>query len=218
MSNPGTIVQAISPTIMKRTFLTKSIVKLILASKSPYRRQQLEGLGFSFEVDAADVDESRLPDESGRELTIRLARIKADTVAVRKPGCIVIGSDQVGVCKGEILTKPGNRKRALDYLMQYPGNTVNFETAVAVRSVEGTVLTDVVTTSIRFREFSSAEAERYIDLDEPYDCAGAIKSERHASLLFDWVRSDDPSALVGLPLIRTSDFLRRVGVNPLDRD
>lgn len=203
---------------MRSTFLTESIVKLVLASKSPYRRKQLEGLGLSFDVDAADIDETRLTDESARELTLRLARKKAETVAVRKPGYIVIGSDQVGVCKGEILTKPGNRKLALDCLMQYPGNTVNFETAVAVRSIEGTILTDVVTTSIRFREFSLLEAERYLDLDEPFDCAGAIKSERHASLLFEWVRSDDPSALIGLPLIRTADFLRRVGVNPLDRD
>lgn len=193
-------------------------VKLILASMSRYRREQLTALGYTFEVVPANIDETSRTGESAHELTLRLARAKAETVAAQHPGCIVIGSDQVGVCKGEILTKPGNRQRALDCLMRYPNNTVTFETAVAVRSLDGKVHEDVIATTIKFREFDLIEAENYVDLDQPFDCAGAIKSERHAPLLFEWVRSDDPSALIGLPLIRTSSFLRLVGINPLRRD
>lgn len=193
-------------------------MKLILASMSRYRREQLNALGYTFEVVPADVDETPRIGESAHELTLRLARDKAETVAARQPGCIVIGSDQVGVCKGEILTKPGNRQRALDCLMRYPNNTVTFETAVAVRNLDGLVHADVITTTIKFREFDLSEARNYVDLDQPFDCAGAIKSERHAPLLFEWVCSDDPSALIGLPLIRTSSFLRLVGINPLRKD
>ena len=193
-------------------------MKLILASMSPYRREQLKALGYSFQVVPGNIDESRRSGESARDLTLRLARLKAETVAARKPGYTVIGSDQVGVCNDEILTKPGNRDRALNCLMRYPSKIVTFETAVAVRGQDGTMYSDVVTTTIKFRDFSVGEARRYVDLDEPLDCAGAIKSERHAPLLFEWVRSDDPSALVGLPLIKTSNFLRRVGINPLDKD
>ena len=193
-------------------------MKLILASMSRYRREQLNALGYTFEVVPADIDETHLSGETARELTLRLARQKAETVAAQHPGCIVIGSDQVGVCKDEVLTKPGNRQRALECLMRYPNNTVTFETAVAVRRLDGLVHADVIGTTIKFRDFNLIEAERYVDLDEPFDCAGAIKSEQHGPLLFEWVRSDDPSALVGLPLIRTSSFLRLVGINPLRKD
>lgn len=185
---------------------------------SRYRREQLNALGYTFEVVPADIDETHLSGETARELTLRLARQKAETVAAQHPECIVIGSDQVGVCKDEVLTKPGNRQRALEYLMRYPNNTVTFETAVAVRRLDGLVHADVIGTTIKFRDFNLIEAERYVDLDEPFDCAGAIKSEQHGPLLFEWVRSDDPSALVGLPLIRTSSFLRLVGINPLRKD
>lgn len=190
-------------------------MKLILASMSRYRQEQLQSLGYTFEVVPAHIDETRQPGESARELTLRLARKKAETVATSNPLCTVIGSDQVGECQGEILTKPGDRASALKRLMQYPNSTIRFQTAVAVRSPQDKILEDVVSTTIKFREFTLSEAEAYLDLDKPYDCAGAIKSEQHGLLLFEWVKSDDPSALIGLPLIRTSSFLREVGINPL---
>lgn len=191
-------------------------VQLILATMSPYRREQLQSLGYSFHVIPADIDETRHSNESAYDLTLRLAQLKAETIAARNPDCAVIGSDQVGECNNKILTKPGNRQSALDCLMRYPGNIAKFETAVAVHSPDGKSFKDVVTTTIKFRKFTRSEAERYVDLDEPFDCAGAIRSERHAPLLFESVSSDDPSALVGLPLIKTSTFLRLLGINPLD--
>ncbi|MCY3884719.1 MAG: Maf family protein [Gammaproteobacteria bacterium] len=191
-------------------------VQLILATMSPYRREQLQSLGYSFRVVPAHIDETQHSNESAYDLTMRLAQLKAETVADLNPGCVVIGSDQVGVCDSEILTKPGNRENALACLMRYPGSLVRFETAVCVRAPDGKIFGDVVSTTIKFREFTPGEAERYVDLDKPFDCAGAIKSERHAPLLFESVCSDDPSALVGLPLIKTASFLRLLGINPLD--
>ncbi len=190
-------------------------MKLILASGSPYRKQQLQSLGYSFSVVPANIDESRLDGESTRQLALRLARSKAETVGSQIPDAAIIGSDQVGICDLEILRKPGTHERALAQLFRLSGKVVTFETALVVKSPRTSVLADSIATTIQFRKFSLSEAETYVELDRPFDCAGAFKSEARGSLLFDWVRSNDPSALVGLPLIKTAEFLRKLGINPL---
>ena len=190
-------------------------MELILASMSPYRKWQLRNLGYAFSVIPAHIDESRLPGEMPRDLALRLAREKARRVHQIHGDAVIVGSDQIGVYQDKILTKPGSREKALEHLNTYSGGVVTFETAIAVRGTDETEFFDVVSTTIGFRRFTTLEAEAYVDMDEPYDCAGAIKSEKHGPLLFEWVRSDDPSALVGLPLIRTAEFLRRLGINPL---
>ena len=190
-------------------------MKLVLASMSPYRRQQLADLGYSFSVIPAHIDESPQLNELPRDLTLRLARQKANAVSEKERESIVVGSDQVGTFGDQVLTKPGTRDRAIEYLRLFSDNVVTFHTAVALRSPDGSELADVVDTKILFRKLSSQEIEAYVDLDQPFDCAGAIKSEQHALHLFQWVRSDDPSALVGLPLIKTAAFLRKMGINPL---
>ncbi len=191
-------------------------MELVLASGSKYRRQQLEQAGYQFSSVPADIVESMRAKESPRELALRLAQEKASNIASSFPNAVVIGSDQVGVFQNRVLTKPGSRDRALASLLSYAGNFVTFETAVAIQDPKGSVLCDCISTAVKFRQFSESEAEGYLDLDEPYDCVGAIKSEKGGGLLFEWVRSDDPSALIGLPIIRTAQFLRHFGINPLD--
>ncbi len=192
-------------------------MNLILASKSPYRKHQLQMMGYSFSVVPANIDESPLRGEAPRQLALRLAFEKASKVSLEQPAAAVIGSDQVGFSDRELLAKPGNRERAVHQISRLAGQVVTFETALVIKSPNERELSDTITTTIGFRDFTLAEAESYVDLDEPYDCAGAFKSELRGPLLFEWVRSDDPSALVGLPLIKTSEFLRKLGINPLAR-
>lgn len=189
--------------------------KLILASSSPYRKRQLASLGVEFRVVAPEVDESPYPGETPSELAQRLATLKATSVGKEYPESIVIGSDQTGICDEQRLQKPKTLNRALDMLLSYKSQTVCFYTAVVVIKTQHTKLCAVVETQVRFRDFTRSEAIKYIKLDRPLDCVGAFKSESCGSLLFESVCSEDPSALIGLPLIRTAEFLRYVGVNPL---
>lgn len=190
-------------------------MNLILASGSQYRRVQMQSLGLDFTTVAADIDESILPGETPRKLTARLALGKAQTVAESRPGCVVVGCDQVGVFDQHILTKPGSSDVAFDQLRSMRGREVTFWSALAVIGVDDETLQCQVPTFVRMRDYSDREIRRYIELDEPYDCAGSFKSESLGPLLFESVRSEDPSALVGLPLIQLAGFLRRVGLNPL---
>lgn len=185
---------------------------LILASVSPYRRELLERLGLPFETAASDVDETPRAGEDPEHLVHRLARAKADAVARRHASAVVIGSDQVAVCGREIVGKPGEPERARDQLRLFSGRSVHFLTAFAVlqrpgdRLIEGRVDTECV-----FRTLSDAEIDRYLELDRPYDCAGSFKSERAGLALLDRMSSDDPTALIGLPLIALSAALRLLG-------
>lgn len=192
--------------------------KLILASSSPYRKRQLASLGFEFRVIAPEVDESPQPEDTPRELAQRLATLKAITVSKEFPNHTVVGSDQTGICNERLLQKPKALNRAVDMLLSYKNHTVNFYTSIAVVSPQHTLLSDVVETQVQFRDFTQSEAIRYIKLDNPLDCVGSFKSEALGPLLFESVRSEDPSALMGLPLIRTAQFLREVGFNPLSFD
>ena len=189
---------------------------LILASTSRYRRELLQRLRLPFEVLSPGVDETPLPGEAPAALALRLALAKARAVAALRPNAVVIGSDQVADLDGLAIGKPGTHEHATEQLRLLSGRQAVFQTAVAVVRVdsafEQVVLAPV---SVRFRALSDAEIEHYLRLEEPYDCAGSAKCETLGIALLESIDSDDPTALVGLPLIRTCALLRAAGLDPL---
>src|SRR4051812_4453203 len=177
---------------------------LILGSTSRYRRELLDRLGLPFEVVAPDVDETPQPGERPADLALRLALAKARAVAARHPDAIVIGSDQVADLDGEPLGKPGNHDNAVAQLTRMSGRAVVFQTALSVVCLaSGFAQHDLAAVRVRFRALRREEIEAYLRKEQPYDCAGSAKSEGLGIALLDAIDSDDPSALVGLPLIRT---------------
>jgi septum formation protein len=188
--------------------------QLILASTSRYRHELLSRLRLPFDAVAPEVDESALPGESPAALAERLALAKARAVALRFPDAIVIGSDQVADLAGETMGKPGSHKAATHQLRRMSGREVIFQTAVAVVA-PGLAAIERAEVRVRVRELSDATIETYLRADQPYDCAGSAKVESLGIALLDAVESDDPTALVGLPLIRTCALLRRAGLEPL---
>ena len=190
--------------------------KLILGSTSVYRRELLGRLNVPFSVESPHVDETPLPGEHPAALAQRLALAKAQAVAQRFPDCVVIGSDQVADLDGQALGKPGTHDRAVAQLRQMRGNTVIFQTAVAVVCINtGFSQQSLAPVKVTFRTLDDAEIENYLQLEQPYDCAGSAKSEGLGIALLDAIESDDPTALVGLPLIRTSRMLRAAGIQLL---
>ena len=190
--------------------------KLVLGSTSPYRRELLERLRIPFEVAAPDVDETPQVSESPKQLACRLAMSKARAVAAQFPACVVIGSDQVADLDGQALGKPGNHARAVAQLRQMRGQTVIFQTAVAVVCLEtGFAQMDLAQVKVKFRELNDAEIEHYLLAETPYDCAGSAKSEGLGIALLESIDNDDPTALVGLPLIRTCRMIQAAGVKLL---
>ena len=189
---------------------------LILGSTSRYRRALLERLRIPFTVVAPDVDETPLPGEAPAVLALRLALSKARTVAAQHPQAVVIGADQVADLDGEPIGKPGSQERAVAQLRLLSGRSVVFQTALAVVCrATGFEVALLAPVRVRFRELGDAEIERYLRLEQPYDCAGSAKSETLGIALLASVESDDPTALVGLPLIRTAELLRQAGLDPL---
>ena len=187
--------------------------KLILGSTSAYRRELLQRLRIPFTVSAPDVDETPMHGETPMALAVRLAMAKANAVACQHPDCIVIGSDQVADLDGEPLGKPGTHERAFAQLQKMRSKTVIFQTAVAVVcQASGFQQEDVAPVRVVFRDLSNAEIENYLRAETPYDCAGSAKSEGLGIALLESIDNDDPSALVGLPLIRTSRMLRAAGI------
>jgi septum formation protein len=186
---------------------------LILGSTSAYRRELLERLRTPFTVESPHVDETPLPGEAPTALAQRLALAKARAVAQRHPGSVVIGSDQVADLDGQPLGKPGTHARAVAQLQLMRGKTVVFQTAVAVVCKEtGFVQQALAPVKVKFRELTDAEIEAYLLAEQPYDCAGSAKSEGLGIALLESIENDDPTALVGLPLIRTSAMLRAAGI------
>lgn len=186
---------------------------LVLGSTSRYRRELLQRLQIPFDVAAPDVDESPLPDENPRRLAERLALAKARAVATGFPHAVVIGSDQVADLNGLPLGKPGNHEQAVAQLRQMRGKTVIFQTAVAVVCLEsGFEQSSLAAVRVKFRELADDEIENYLRAEQPYDCAGSAKSEGLGIALLESIESDDPTALVGLPLIRTCNMIRAAGV------
>lgn len=187
--------------------------QLVLGSTSAYRRELLQRLRVPFTVAAPDVDETPQPGEPPLALARRLALAKARAVAAQHPDCVVIGSDQVADLDGEPLGKPGTHERAVAQLQKMRGKTVVFQTAVAVVcQASGFQQEDVAPVRVVFRDLSDAEIENYLRAETPYDCAGSAKSEGLGIALLASIDNDDPSALVGLPLIRTSRMLRAAGI------
>lgn len=190
---------------------------LVLGSSSPYRRELLARLRQPFEVVLPEVDETPLAHESPRELASRLALAKANAVAQRLPDRVIIGSDQVAELDGRPLGKPGSHDRAVEQLHRMRGRQVLFHTAVAVVCAEsGFSQMEIAEVRVRFRNLTSTEIENYLQAEKPYDCAGSAKSEGLGIALLESIDSDDPTALIGLPLIRTARLLRAAGVPLLE--
>ena len=193
-----------------------SAPRLILASTSRYRRELLSRLHLLFEVQAPDVDETPAPSEQPAALARRLATDKARVISTQAPDAVVIGSDQVADLDGICIGKPGNHARATAQLKSMSGRSVVFHTAVAVLAgARGYARTEVVSVNVRFRSLTDAEIEHYLRVEQPYDCAGSAKCETLGIALLAAIESDDPTALVGLPLIRTCELLREAGIDPL---
>ena len=182
---------------------------LVLGSTSPYRRELLQRLRLPFTVAAPDVDETPQPGEAPQALALAKAR----AVAAQHPEAVVIGSDQVADLAGHALGKPGTHERATQQLRQMSAQTVVFQTAVAVVcQATGFEQVELAAVEVRFRPLNDGEIERYLHAEQPYDCAGSAKSEGLGISLLDAIASDDPTALVGLPLIRTCRMLRAAGL------
>ena len=189
---------------------------LILASASIYRKALLQRLGVRFSVVVPAIDETPLPGEAPAAVTIRLAEAKARAVAPDYPQALIIGSDQVAEFAGDPVGKPRDRDHALAMLRRMQGQTIVFHTAVALlNAATGRLQTALVDVATTFRTLDDAALVAYIDRDQPYDCAGAMRVETLGILLCTRVASDDPTALIGLPLIRLTDMLLAEGVRPL---
>ena len=202
-----------SQNIKSSRHLAHILPRLILASSSPYRRALLERLRLPFEVMSPDVDETYLPGESSAQTALRLAQTKARKVGLGAPASLVIGSDQVAALDETCLGKPGDHAGAVAQLRAMRGKTVTFHTALALLNTQsGALQLANVPTRVRFRTYTDRELERYLALEQPYDCAGSAKIEGLGIALVEGVESDDPSALIGLPLVQLTTMLRNEGV------
>lgn len=197
--------------------MSTSASPLILASTSRYRRELLSRLGLPFTVEAPGVDETALHGERPDAQALRLAAEKALAVARLHPMALVIGSDQAATLDGVAsIGKPGNPERAREQLRAASGRTMDFHTALCVtRRADGFDERACVTTRVRFRHLDDAEIERYLQLEQPWDCAGAAKAEGLGIVLLEAIEGDDPTALIGLPLIALTRMLRHAGLSPL---
>ena len=185
---------------------------LILASTSRYRAELLGRLGIEFSAQNPAVDESEGRTESPRARAFRLSESKAEAVATKFPGAVVVGGDQVPAASTAILHKPGNAANCREQLKLLSGSTAEFYTACTVRCFEtGVKLTHVDMTAVKLRPLSDAEIERYVEREQPFDCAGGFKAEALGITLFERIDSEDPTAIVGLPLIWLANALRAVG-------
>lgn len=190
--------------------------KLVLGSSSPYRKELLERLGVPFECISADIDESRKEGETPEALCVRLAREKALKVKELAPDAIVIGSDQVAVLGDRILGKPHTHERAVEQLSAMQGQTVYFLTALCVVGADGKIFETMVPTVVTMKKLSRSTIEHYLDREQPFNCAGSAKIEKLGIALMKEVRSTDPTALIGLPLIETVNLLAKAGLEVID--
>jgi len=188
---------------------------IVLASSSVYRRELFERLGLAYEIDVPGIDESALEGEPPVRTARRLSLAKAEAVAARHPGAIVIGADQVAECEGRALGKPGTHERALEQLLFLSGRKAFFHSGIAIVGGNGPSRVDCVDTEVVFRELAREPLEAYLLRERPYDCAGSARVEALGIALVESVKSEDPTALIGLPLIRLVSMLRLAGVDPL---
>lgn len=192
----------------------KEIMRLILASSSIYRRNLLERLQLPFSVQSPNVDESALPNEAPSELALRLAVTKAKAIATQHPDAVVIGADQVAAVGNICLGKPGTHEKAIQQLQKLSGQKVFFHSALCVAQNTQYEVVNVITTCL-FRKLSTNEIENYLAFEQPYDTAGSAKAESLGISLMESMLSDDPTAIIGLPLIELCRLLRQFGINPL---
>ncbi|MCL7744548.1 Maf family nucleotide pyrophosphatase [Guyparkeria hydrothermalis] len=188
---------------------------LVLASGSVTRRALLDRLRLSYRIDPADVDETILAEETPGEACLRLAKLKADTVAERHPGATVLGSDQLLAWEGGILGKPGDAATARRQLAEIAGQTIRFYVALRVVGPNGQRLDWQETVEAQMRRLTGHEIARYVEIEQPFDCAGSMRSEGLGVSLVERMDSRDPTAILGLPLIATARLLREVGIDPL---
>jgi septum formation protein len=187
--------------------------RLVLASSSPYRRALLDRLGVTFATFTPDIDESALPGEIAQQQVRRLAEAKAAAGSEAFGGALIIGSDQVAVCGEDVLGKPGSHERARRQLARLAGQRVSFLTGLCLYDTStGRARIDMVPYHVRFRALTEAQIERYLRAEQPYNCAGSFKSEGLGISLFESMEGEDPSALIGLPLIRLVTWLNEAGV------
>ncbi len=187
-------------------------MRLILASTSVYRRDLLGRLRLPFDVARPDVDETPQPNESPRDLAVRLARTKACAVAaLQQDDAWALGSDQVAELDSQPLGKPGGRDAAIAQLQAMRGHHVRFHTALCLAHPDGRNVAELDLTEVHFRALDDAEISRYVDAEQPFDCAGSFKCEGLGITLFERIDNQDPTALVGLPLIATCRLLRQAG-------
>ena len=187
--------------------------RLVLASTSPFRREILEKLGLPFHTAAPDIDETRLNGESPESLVTRLAEGKARAVAEDWPDALIIGSDQVACVDGRILGKPGNRQNAIRQLSQAAGKTVTFHTGLCLfNSASQRMQVSCEPFRVHFRQLNEQQIARYLDHEQPFNCAGSFKSEGMGITLFKKLEGDDTNTLIGLPLIRLVEMLGKEGV------
>ncbi len=189
------------------------IPQIVLASSSIYRRELLARLHLNFEAVSPDIDETRLSGEAAGVYVQRLAESKARHLVRQFPAAVLIGSDQCAVLDGDILGKPGDHDTALEQLRRAQGRTVVFHTGLCVlHEAADFVEVDDIRFEVEFRRLQDAQLERYLRVEKPYDCAGSFRSEGYGISLFRRLRGDDPTALVGLPLIRLVEMLEAAGV------
>lgn len=188
-------------------------MNIVLASTSPFRREILAKLGIPFETAAPDTDETPLADEHPEALVKRLAELKARAVATYYPDALIIGSDQVACVDGDVLGKPGNRKNAVAQLEKTAGKTVTFYTGLCLYNASSRIAQVTCDPfKVHFRELSTAQIERYIEKEQPLNCAGSFKSEGLGITLFRSLEGDDPNTLIGLPLIQLVQMLEKEGI------
>jgi len=188
---------------------------LILASGSTTRRALLDRLKLPYRADPADVDETIAPDEAPEDACLRLARLKAEAVAERHPGAVVLGSDQLLAWDGGILGKPGDAAGARRQLAKIAGQPIRFHVALSIVADDGRRLDWQETVEARMRPLSGDEIDRYVAMEQPFDCAGSMRSEGLGVCLVEHMDSRDPTAILGLPLIATARLLREAGLDPL---
>lgn len=186
---------------------------VVLASSSTYRAELLRKLRIDFIASSSDIDESPLPDEAPEHLAQRLAHSKACAVSQHYPKHLIIGSDQVAVCGNTLLGKPGTKQQSIAQLKVQSGQIVHFFTAISVLdSQSGRCLSDLDVCEVHFKSLSMLQIQRYVDLEQPFDCAGSFKSEGYGIVLFEKIVAEDPNALVGLPLIKLVRLLNQFGL------
>jgi len=189
---------------------------IVLASSSPYRRELLSRLGLRFDTVSPGVDERPMDDESPQAMVARLARLKARAVAPLRPRALIVGSDQAAVLDNRIMGKPGSHEANVRQLRLAGGRRVRFLTGVALlNAASGEMQCEVVEYGVHFRPLDEAQVEAYVRAEKPYDCAGGFRAEGLGVALFQRMEGEDPSALIGLPLIALVSMLRREGIDPL---